>query len=70
MSIFFFAGDIKKLSSLLSSWLIIPSSITPSKSQSFRRSSSSLSITEIDGTDTHDFFTVLNYGKYESFFCN
>ncbi|CAL1276232.1 unnamed protein product [Larinioides sclopetarius] len=52
---------MKRVCSLLSEWLIIQASVSSSKSLGFRRSSSSLSITEVDGTNTQDFFTVLNY---------
>lgn len=52
--------DMEKLFALLSSWLIIPLPMLQNKSLGFRRSSSSLSITEVDGTDIQDIFSVLN----------
>ncbi|GBL96378.1 hypothetical protein AVEN_43700-1 [Araneus ventricosus] len=57
--------DMKRVCSLLSEWLIIQASVPSNKSLGFRRSSSSLSITEVDGTNTQDFFTVLNYGEFK-----
>ncbi|GFT45759.1 uncharacterized protein NPIL_488461, partial [Nephila pilipes] len=56
-------NDIKRICSLISEWLIIQAAVPSGRNLGFRKSSSSLSITEIDGTSTQDFFTVLNYGK-------
>ncbi|XP_042894930.1 AP-5 complex subunit zeta-1 isoform X2 [Parasteatoda tepidariorum] len=57
-------GDMTKITSLLSEWLITPASIPISnRMQGFRKSPSSLSITEIDGSTAQDFFTILNYAK-------
>ncbi|GFR30626.1 AP-5 complex subunit zeta-1 [Trichonephila clavata] len=53
--------NIKKVCSLMSEWLIVHPAVPSSRNLGFRKSSSSLSITEIDGTNTQDFFTVLNY---------
>ncbi|GIY76572.1 AP-5 complex subunit zeta-1 [Caerostris extrusa] len=53
--------DIKRMCSLLSEWLIVHVAASSSRTLGFRKSSSSLSITEVDGTNTQDFFTVLNY---------
>ncbi|XP_054714056.1 AP-5 complex subunit zeta-1-like [Uloborus diversus] len=55
--------DLRKVSSVLSSSLIIPSTTSATKASGFRKSTSSLSITEIDGTDAQDFFTILNYAS-------
>ncbi|GIX73757.1 AP-5 complex subunit zeta-1 [Caerostris darwini] len=58
--------DIKRMCSLLSEWLIVHVAASSSRTLGFRKSSSSLSITEVDGTNTQDFFTVLNYASTNS----
>ncbi|KAG8199472.1 hypothetical protein JTE90_009320 [Oedothorax gibbosus] len=53
--------EINKVCSCLSQWLIIPAAVSSVRNTGFRKSSSAISITEIDGTNTQDIFTVLNY---------
>lgn len=54
---------MEKLLYLLSSWLIVPLPKPQIRVPGIRKSSSSLSITEVDSGDTQDIFSVLIPGK-------
>lgn len=61
-----FIGKVKSVNERLGSWLMDASlyqAANPYSSNPFRKDQNSM-VTEVDGTPSNNFFTVLSIGKY------